>query len=142
MSNQILTPEEKLKNLRKRFGLKQHEITDGQITRNLISMIENGKARLTPENGIKIVEKINKVLHSRSIEIDVSPEEILETVEDQIEKISVDYLEQFNREPSEELAKEVNSFLANRKYTQRKITINAIRITIQGFRSIKLLISS
>lgn len=123
MANQILTPEEKLKNLRKRFGLKQHEITDGQITRNLISMIENGKARLTYENGVKIVEKINKVLHNRSIEIIVSPEEILETVEDQIENISVDYLEKFNKEPNESLAKEINTFLASRKYTHTKFQL-------------------
>lgn len=123
MANQILTPEEKLKNLRKRFGLKQHEITDGQITRNLISMIENGKARLTHENGIKIVEKINKILKNRSIEIVVSPEEILETIEDQIENISVDYLEKFNKAPNETLAKEINTFLTNKKYTHTKFQL-------------------
>lgn len=45
MGENILTPGEKIKNIRKDFKIKQSEITGGKITRNLISLIENYKCQ-------------------------------------------------------------------------------------------------
>ena len=36
---EILSSGKKIKKIRKELGLKQHEITGGEVTRNLISII-------------------------------------------------------------------------------------------------------
>lgn len=123
MKYELLTPEEKLKRLRKRFGLKQHEITGGEITRNLISMIENGKAKLTKENGIKIVNIINEILKKRNINIFISPNELLESLEEQTEKIFIDYIEKFSTHPTEELIQEINVFTKYKKTFHSKFIL-------------------
>lgn len=49
-----LTPGEKLRNLRKKYGLTQSDIAGNDLTRNLISEIENGKIRLTTRSAERI----------------------------------------------------------------------------------------
>ncbi|TDT72417.1 helix-turn-helix protein [Hypnocyclicus thermotrophus] len=123
MKYELLTPEEKLKRLRKRFGLKQHEITGDEITRNLISMIENGKAKLTKENGIKIVNTINGILKKRNINIFISPSELLESLDEQTDKIFIDYIEKFSSHSTEELVQEINSFTKHKKTFHSKFIL-------------------
>jgi len=43
----VLSTGEKIKNLRKGIGLKQEDIVSDEITRSLISMVENNKRNLT-----------------------------------------------------------------------------------------------
>lgn len=96
----ILSQGERLKNLRKSLGLKQAELSDINITRNMISMIENNKAPLT----IKASKLIyNNLMHSckkRGLKYEISPEEIYLTEEDQVRKICeryAHYLEKSNQ---------------------------------------------
>lgn len=50
-----------VKKIRKFFGLRQYEIVGDQITRNLISLIENNKIPLTSNAAAIIVENVNRV---------------------------------------------------------------------------------
>jgi len=44
---EILSPGKKLRRIRKDLKIRQHEITGGEITRELISIIENDKCNMT-----------------------------------------------------------------------------------------------
>lgn len=72
-----------VKKIRKSFGLKQFEIVDQSITRNLISLVENNKAPLTQNTARIVVQCINKHadknnLPLRITELDLSIEGMYE----------------------------------------------------------------
>jgi HTH-type transcriptional regulator, quorum sensing regulator NprR len=85
---QILTPGQKIKEIRNRLGLKQSDIVGGEITRNLISIIENDKANLTPNVAEIIVTNINKICKSKGISFTLDIEYLLENVDTQINIIT------------------------------------------------------
>lgn len=63
----FLTTAEKLKSTRKYLKMKQEDLTDENITRGLISMIEIGKRELSNNVATKLVEKFKK----RAKELDI-----------------------------------------------------------------------
>ncbi|WBW95166.1 helix-turn-helix transcriptional regulator [Oceanirhabdus sp. W0125-5] len=89
----ILSQGERLKNLRKSLGLKQTELSGNDITRNMISMIENNKAPLTIKSSKLIYNNLMQSLRKRGLEYETSPEEIYLTEEEQVRRISERYIE-------------------------------------------------
>jgi len=63
----FLTTAEKLKSTRKYLKMKQEDLTDENITRGLISMIEIGKRDMSNNVAVKLVEKFKK----RAKELDI-----------------------------------------------------------------------
>lgn len=63
----FLTSGQKLKSTRKYLKMKQEDLTDENITRGLISMIEIGKRDLSNNVASKLIEKFNK----RANELDI-----------------------------------------------------------------------
>jgi transcriptional regulator with XRE-family HTH domain len=55
----FFTTGEKIKNLRKKLGMRQQELEDENLTRAFISMIETGKRGLSKDTARVIAEKIN-----------------------------------------------------------------------------------
>ncbi|MDY5911483.1 MAG: hypothetical protein SPJ62_05630 [Inconstantimicrobium porci] len=82
-----LTPGEKIKKIRKDFKIKQNEITDGKITRNLISLVENNKAELTDSTANIISSCINKICKERNIDFTITPQDLLVNNTMQADKI-------------------------------------------------------
>lgn len=65
-----------LKELRIRLGLSQQELAGPQITRNLLSMIENGRTPLTQKTAELLAERINS-LHTGKPDFEpVTPEDL------------------------------------------------------------------
>lgn len=93
----ILTPGEKIKNLRDKLGLKQEEITGGDVTRNLISIIENNKANLTEHVAKILVENINKQCKEKNMDFSITEEYLLEDVVSQAKKIAGEYIDYINK---------------------------------------------
>lgn len=91
----ILTPGEKIKIIRKELKLKQYEIVGSEITRNMISFIENNKANLTPQVASIICKNINDIAKSRNLDFHVDEAYLLESVEDQAVKVITNYMETF-----------------------------------------------
>lgn len=92
-SVEVLSPGEKIRNIRKKFKIKQQDITGGEITRNLISIIENNKANLT-ENVAKILaNNINEYCNKSSIDFKITSEYLLENINSQVDKICDNYIE-------------------------------------------------
>ena len=69
---EILSSGKKIKRIRKELGLKQHEITMGEVTRILISIIENDKAALTEKVAKVIADNINMACSEQNIDYHVS----------------------------------------------------------------------
>ncbi len=88
---EILSPGEKVKQLRKDIGLKQDDITDNQITRSLISMIENEKRILSPQTAKIIARKLNQYYkHGGKI---ITADYLMESKEAQVQRTIITQLE-------------------------------------------------
>ncbi len=65
------TPGDILKKIRKELGFKQHELAADDITRNLISLIENNRATLNRGNAEILVKNMNNLCKARGIDIEL-----------------------------------------------------------------------
>lgn len=77
MQINTLSPGENLKKIRKSLNLKQYEITGGEITRNLISLIENNKTPLYDHTARLICKNINDIANKRNLEVYIDVNDIL-----------------------------------------------------------------
>ena len=107
---EILSSGKKIKKIRKELGLKQHEITGGEVTRNLISIIENDKAALTEKVAKVIADNINMACNERNIDYHVSARYLLESEEYQAERVVDKYLENLSVD-NLQLVDEIEEFL-------------------------------
>lgn len=101
----ILTPGEKIKSVRKTLDLKQEDITCGEVTRNLVSIIENNKANLTESVAKIIEENINRICKERNIEFTITKEYLLEDIVSQAKKVANEYIEYIRNLSKEEINK-------------------------------------
>ncbi|KAB3540955.1 helix-turn-helix transcriptional regulator [Alkaliphilus pronyensis] len=91
---ELLSVGEKIKKLRRDIGLKQDELTGDQITRSLISMIESGKRSLSPQTATIIAKKLN--YYYKNLGKTITPEYLLESKEEQVQKIIQEQLDSIN----------------------------------------------
>lgn len=102
MENQgKITIGQNLKKIRKELGLKQYEITGGEITRNLISIIENDKTPLYETNARIISENMNSIMEERGLDIYIEPEDILNPERYEAKKKADLYIENFKTKLNE-----------------------------------------
>lgn len=107
---EYITRGKNLKLLRKRLGLKQYEITGGEITRNLISLIENDKTPLHEGVARLISENINRISDERNMDITVFPEDLMNPVRLKAKRRADEYiseLKKFTEDPKLELDKQL-----------------------------------
>ncbi|WBW96441.1 helix-turn-helix domain-containing protein [Oceanirhabdus sp. W0125-5] len=88
----IITQGYRLREIRKKLGLKQEDVSGNEITRNLVSMIETDKATLTHKAAKVIHSNLKEVIKKRNIKCDVNIDEIFITEEEQAEEIFERYL--------------------------------------------------
>ncbi|RKD31651.1 hypothetical protein [Thermohalobacter berrensis] len=117
MSNNQNSLGKHLKRVRKELGFKQHEITGGEITRNLISLIENNKTPLNEKTAKILAENMNKLLRKSNINMIIDPEDLLNPERYYAKKKVDQYINQFESAASdrdkEEKIKEIETFLIN-----------------------------
>lgn len=91
--NEILTPGEKIKKVRKVIGASQKDIAGTQITRNLISQIENGKTKLSMTTAEIIACNINNIIRQKAVKnLHVTSEWLLEDIRTQANNIADNYI--------------------------------------------------
>lgn len=90
---EILSPGQKIRKIRKELKINQKEITGGEITRELVSIIENDKSTLTPSVAQIITENINRICKERSIDFSLNTEYLLEDINVQTNKIASGYID-------------------------------------------------
>lgn len=81
----FLTTGEKIRNLRKKLGMRQQELEDKNITRAFISMVETGKRGLGRESARIIAAKFKDKASKLGLKISVDEEYILRTPEEDAE---------------------------------------------------------
>lgn len=80
---EFLTSGEKIKTIRKRLGMKQHDLENSNITRSFISMVESGKRGLSRRTAQSIVANLKQRAIKSGINIDIDEDYILMTPEEE-----------------------------------------------------------
>ncbi|URZ08648.1 helix-turn-helix domain-containing protein [Clostridium felsineum] len=70
MTTNILPVGIKIKRLREKYKLNQDDIVGTELTRNLISQIEHGKANLTKSTAELIIRNTKEILNIRMVKLD------------------------------------------------------------------------
>jgi len=133
MLNEKLTIGQNLKRIRKDLNLKQYEIAGNDITRNLISLIENDKAPIYYNVANIISKNINKILNQRGLDIYIQAEDILNPERYESRKKANEYIEKLNKHLAEknyELTvdelNEIENFLNKWNFIDKKVEIYQI----------------
>lgn len=90
--NKTVSIGENLKVIRKSLGFRQHEITGGEITRNLISIIENDKTPLYENVARVLSENINALAQERSLDVYIDPRDLLNPKRMESKKVLDNYI--------------------------------------------------
>lgn len=123
---QVLSSGEKIKKIRDDFGFTQDDITGGDVTRNLVSGIENNKACLTKKVAKVLADGINTLCKERNIKFSVTEEYLLEDVVSQAKKLTDEYIDYINNLPKNEIMniydklKEIDLFLKRYNAEEKK----------------------
>ncbi len=118
----FLSPGKKLKLLRKKYGITQNDLTRNGLKRTTLSMVETEKNKLTEKTGKLIVDNINEILCERGSKERVEVGYLLETVENQIEQMLLNYLELISKDENKlpEIIEEINYY----KFQIRSASVN------------------
>ena len=126
---EILSSGQKIRKIRKELKINQKEITGGEITRELISMIENDKSTLTPTVAQIITDNINRICKEKNIDFILNIEYLLEDINSQTDKIAskyIDFLSINEDNISKDFSKnieEIESFLIKHDVPKKKMII-------------------
>ncbi|MDT8719332.1 helix-turn-helix transcriptional regulator [Clostridium sp. 19966] len=120
---------DKLRRLRDKYNLNQDEIVGTDVTRNLISQIENGKAKLTRSTAEIIMSHVKEILNKRNMTPDIDIEYLLESEETQANKILDEFIEELKNSISNnatsvvDTLKQAEEFMLKWDFIDKKIRI-------------------
>lgn len=100
MSIKILTPGEKLRQIRNFYKIRQHEICGDYITRNMISMIETNKAGLTEKTAVILYENIKNLCIKKELDCTFTLDYLLTQPESEAKTIIIKLIENIKLNPS------------------------------------------
>ncbi|WP_346889938.1 hypothetical protein [Clostridium sp. UBA1056] len=126
---EILSSGQKIRKIRKELKINQKEITGGEITRELISIIENDKSTLTPAVAQIVTDNINRICKEKNIDFSLNTEYLLEDIDSQINKIAskyIDFLSINEDDISKDFSKtieKIESFLIKYDVREKKMII-------------------
>lgn len=81
----FLTTGEKIRTLRKKFGMRQQELEDKNMTRAFVSMIETGKRGLSRDSAKIIADKLNQKAMSLGIKTNIDEDYLLRAPDEDAE---------------------------------------------------------
>lgn len=96
MNIKIFTPGDKLRLIRKKYKLKQDELSGTYITRNMISMIETNKAALNPATAKVLLDNLYTICAEKALECDATLEDLLESPTTQVRTIVLEFMKALN----------------------------------------------
>ena len=125
-----ITAGENLKRIRKDLNLKQHEIAGNDITRNLISLIENNKTPIYYNVANIISKNINRILYERGLDTYIQAEDILNPERYEARSIANNYIKMLEKHLQEENynlkvdeLNEIENFLNKWNFVDKKVKI-------------------
>lgn len=127
--SRIIADGDKLRAIRKKYGLKQDEISGNDITRNLISEIETGAANITKKTAEIIIKNLKEMASKKGFKVTETVEYLMENQVVQATKILDNYITKLKRlliskdDSFIETLKTAKSFLADWNINEKAITI-------------------
>ena len=128
--NKKITAGQNLKRIRKDLNLKQYEIAGNDVTRNLISLIENDKTPIYYNVANIISKNINKILHERGLDVYIQAEDILNPERYESRSIANKYIEMLEKRLQEkdydltvDELNEIENFLNKWNFIDKKVKI-------------------
>jgi len=125
-----ITAGENLKRIRKDLNLKQHEIAGNDVTRNLISLIENNKTPIYYNVANIISKNINKILCERGLDIYIQAEDILNPERYEARSVANKYIKMLEKHLQEknynlkvDELNEIENFLNKWNFVDKKVKI-------------------
>lgn len=91
---EIISVGKRLRLIRKQLNIRQDEITGNEITRNLISIIENDKTNMTAKVAEILSREINAICVERSLDFHISAEALMESEERLCERLALGLIEE------------------------------------------------
>lgn len=113
-NNTVVTDGEKLKAIRKKYRLKQSDLSGTDITRNLLSEIETGKAIITKNVAEIVIKNLKNISRKKGFKVTETVEYLTENTLVQAKKILDDYIMELKRL----LITKDKSFVETLKYTK------------------------
>lgn len=130
MKSEKISIGQNLKIIRKDLNLRQQDIAGNEVTRNLISLIENDKTPIYHNVANIISNNINRILDKKNVEIYIEPDDILNP-ERYLSRTKANYyieelenklkLKDYNIQ--DKLLNEIESFLNEWNFIDKKIKI-------------------
>ncbi len=125
-----ITAGENLKRIRKDLNLKQHEIAGNDVTRNLISLIENNKTPIYYNVANIISKNINKILCERGLDTYIQAEDILNPERYEARSVANKYINMLEKRLQEknynlkvDELNEIENFLNKWNFVDKKVKI-------------------
>lgn len=138
----ILTPGEKIKEIREKLNIRQEEIEGEEITKELIENLEKNKCILTEQMAKLLVNSINKLCEEKGIEFSITKEYLLESVVSQAKKIADEYIQFIEDLSKNDIVdipnklSEISIFLKAYETEEKKVTI--YRLIAKRFMEIRV----
>ena len=130
MTTKNITIGQNIRRIRKDFNLRQYEIAGEDVTRNLISLIENDKTPIYHNVANIISVNINRILYERGLDIYIQPEDLLNPERYDARKEANKYIEKLTKRLEEknyefqiEELNHIESFLNKWNFIDKKIKI-------------------
>lgn len=128
MEEDKITIGENLKKIRKDLNLRQYQLAGDQITRNLISLIENDRTPIYYNVANIISKNINKIIHEKGMDIYIQPEDILNPDRYEARKQANVYIDKIKHHLTEkkyefdiEELNEIETFLNKWNFIDKKV---------------------
>lgn|GEM_PF-2269014 len=119
MRSTVVTDGEKLRKIREKYKLKQSDVAGNDVTRNLLSEIETGKAVITKNTAEVIIKNLKEFGRKHNFKVNETVEYLMENTLVQATKILDDYIARLKElliskgESFAETLKEAKNFLAD-----------------------------
>ncbi|WP_234122877.1 helix-turn-helix transcriptional regulator [Clostridium hydrogenum] len=129
MEKLVMTDGEKIKNIRKKYNLKQDEISGEDITRNLISEIETNKANITKKTAEIIIKNLTEIGKKKGVKVTETVDYLTENQIKQATKVLDDYIAELKALSISKdnsfigVLKDTEEFLINWDIKEKKIII-------------------
>lgn len=130
--DRVITDGEKLRAIRKKYNLKQEEVAGNDITRNLLSEIETGKAAITKKTAEVIIRNLTRLSEKKKFKVTETVEYLIENQLIQATKILDNYILELKKLLISkdgsfiETLKAAKSFLANWNINKKMASIYEI----------------
>lgn len=125
----VLSDGDKLKKIRKKYNVKQEDITGNEITRNLISEIENNKASITKKTAEVIIKNLNEIAKKKNFKVVETVAYLMENQIAQATKALDNYIEELKTLSISKggsfikILKETESFLIDWDIKDKKLKV-------------------